>query len=57
MPPNMPSKPIICNILSKRPLGDTEKANVKRIQKDVVSFNFHDEIDDSELLKAELNST
>ena len=56
-PPNTPSKPIICNILSKRPLSDTEKANMKRIWKDVVCFNFHDEIDDSELLKAELNST
>ena len=27
-PPNTPSKPIIHNILSKRPLRDTEKANV-----------------------------
>ena len=52
-PPNTPSKPIICNILSKRPLSDTEKGNMKRIWKDVVCFNFHDEIDDSELLKAE----
>ena len=32
-PPNTPSKPIIHNILSKRPLSDTEKANVKRIEK------------------------
>ena len=56
-PPNTSSKPIICNILSKRPLSDTEKANVKRIWKDVVAFNFHDEIDDSQLLTAELNST
>ena len=31
MPPNTPSKPIIHNILSKRPLSDTEKANFKRI--------------------------
>ena len=30
-PPNTPSKPFIHNILSKRPLSDTEKANVKRI--------------------------
>ena len=30
-PPNTPSKPIIRNILSKRPLSDTEKANVKGI--------------------------
>ena len=29
-PPNTPSKPIICNILSERPLIDTEKANIKR---------------------------
>ena len=43
-PLNTPSKQIICNILSKRPLSDTEKANMKRIQKDVVSFNFHDEM-------------
>ena len=56
-PSNTPSKPIICNILTKRPLSDTEKANVKRIQKDVLSFNFHDEIDDIEFLTAELNST
>ena len=48
--PNTPSKPIICNILSKETLSDTEKANVKRIQKDVVPFNFHDEIDNSQLL-------
>ena len=54
-PPNTPSKPMICNILSKTPLSDTEKANMKRIWKDLVSFNFHDEIDDSQLLKAELN--
>ena len=54
-PPNTPSKPVLCNILSKRPLSYTEKANMKRIQKDVVTYNFHDEIDDSELLKAECN--
>ena len=56
-PPNTPSKQIIHNMLTKRPLSDTEKANVNRIQKDVVAFNFHDELDDSQLLIAELNST
>ena len=56
-PPNTPSKPIIHNILSKRTLSDTEEANVKRIQKDVVCFNFHAEIDDSKLFTVELNST
>ena len=56
-PPNTPSKPFIHNILTKRPLGDIEKAYVKRIWKDVVAFNLHDEIDDSQLLTAEFNST
>ena len=51
------SKPIMHNILTKRPLSDTEKANLKRVWKDVVTYNFHDEIDDSQLLKAEFNST
>ena len=55
-PPNTPSEPIIHNILIKRPLSDTEKANLKRVQKDVVTYNFHDEIDDSQLT-AEFNST
>ena len=50
-PPNTP------NVLSKRPLSDTEKANMKRIQKDLVTFDFHYEIDDSQLLASELNST
>ena len=56
-PPNTPSKPIIHNTLSKRPLSDTEKANMKKIWKDVVTYNFHDEIDDSQLLAAASNST
>ena len=55
-PPSTPSKPVICNILTKRPLSDTEKANMKRIWKNVVMYNFHDEIDDSQLLTVELNS-
>ena len=38
--PVTPSKPVICNILSKRPSSDTEKANMKRIQKDVVTYIF-----------------
>ena len=40
-PPNTPSKPIICYIQTKRPLSDTEKANLKiRVRKDVVTYNF-----------------
>ena len=56
-PPSTPSKPVICDILTKRPLSDTEKTNMKRIWKNVVMYNFHDEIDVSQLLTAELNST
>ena len=56
-PPSTPSKPVICNIQTKRPLSDAEKANMKKIWKNVVIYNFHDEIDDSQLLTAELNST
>ena len=56
-PPNTPSRPITHNILTQRPLSDTEKANLMRIWKDVVTFDFHDEIDDSQLLASELNST
>ena len=56
-PPSTPSKAVICNIQTKRPLSDTEKANMKRTRKNVVIYNFHDEIDDNQLLTAELNST
>ena len=41
-PPSTPSEPVICNILMKRPLSDNEKANMKRIQKNVVIYNFND---------------
>ena len=54
-PPNTPSKPIIHSIMSKRPCSDTEQGNFKRIRKDVVTYNFHDEIDDAQLLTADLN--
>ena len=54
-PPNTPLRPIIHNIMSKRPFSDNEKANFKRIRKDMVTYNFHDEIDDTQLLTADLN--
>ena len=54
-PPNTPSKPIMHDIMSKRPFSNTEQANLKRIRKDVVTYNFHDEIDDAQLLTADLN--
>ena len=55
--PNTPSKPIIQHILSKRPLTDTEIGKMPKIWKDVVIYDFHDEIDDSKLLTSERNST
>ena len=54
-PPNTPSKPITHNIVSKRPFSDTEEANVKRIRTDVVTYTFHDEMNDTQLLTADLN--
>ena len=54
-PPNTPSKPIILCYMSKRLLSDNEKAKVQRMRKDVVTYNFHDEIDDTQLLTADVN--
>ena len=52
-PPNTPSKATLHNILSKRPVSNTQQANCKRIRKDTVLYNFHDEIDDAQLLTAD----
>ena len=41
--------------MSKRPASNNEKANFQRIRKEVVTYNFHDEIDDAQLLTAHLN--
>ena len=56
-PPSTPSKPVICNIQTKRPLSDAEKANMKKIRQNVVIYNFNDEIDDNQLLTADSNLT
>ena len=55
-PPNTPSKATLHNIMSKRPFSNTQQVNFKRIRKDPVLYNFHDEIDDAQLLTADLNS-
>ena len=39
-PPSTPSKPVICNIQTKRPLSDTEKGNMKRIWKKCCYLQF-----------------
>ena len=54
-PPYTPLKSIMHNILSKRPFSVTEKASVKGVSKYEAAFNFHDEIDDNQLLTGELN--
>ena len=41
--------------MSKRPFSDTEQSYFKRIRIDVVTYNFHDDIDDAQLLTADLN--
>ena len=46
-PPNIPSKATFHNIISKRPVSNTQQANFKRMRKQVVTYNFHDEIDDA----------
>ena len=42
--------------MSKRPSSDTEQANFKIIRKQVVMYNFQDEVDDAQLRTADLNS-
>ena len=53
--PNTPSKATLHNIISKRPISNTQQANFKRIRKDTVLYNFDDEIDDAQLLTANCN--
>ena len=54
-PPNTPSKPTSHNIITKTPVSTTQKHNFQRLSKQVVVYNFHNEIDDAELLKADCN--
>ena len=54
-PPNTPSKETVQHIINKRPVSNTEQAHFKRIRKDTVLYNFHDEIDDAQLLTADCN--
>ena len=55
VPPNTPSKATLHNIISKRPVSNTQQANFKRMRKQVVMHHFHDEIDDAQLLTADCN--
>ena len=52
-PLNTPSKATSHNIITKTPASTTLKSNFQRISKQVVMYNFHNEIDDAELLKVD----
>ena len=52
-PPTTPSKAILHHIIMKTPLSTTPKSNFQRISKQVVMYNFHNEIDDAKLLKVD----
>ena len=54
-PPNTPSEGTSHNIISKRPVSNTQQSNFQRMRKQVVVYKFHDEIDDAELLTADCN--
>ena len=54
-PPNTPSKATLQQIMHKRPVSNTQQAHFKRIRKYTVLYNFHDEIDDAQLLTADCN--
>ena len=51
-PPNTPSKATL-HYITKTPVSTTPKSNFERISKQVVMYNFHNEIDDAELLKVD----
>ena len=50
-PPNTPSKATQHNIITKTPVSTTPRSKFPRISKQEVMYNFHNEIDDAELLK------
>ena len=52
-PPNTPSKATLHNIITKTPVSTTQKSNFQRMNKHVVMYKFHNEIDDAELLKVD----
>ena len=52
-PPNTPSKVRLYNRITKTAVSTTPKSNFQRISKQVVMYNFHNEIDDAELLKVD----
>ena len=52
-PPSTPSKATLHNIITKTPVSTIPQSKFPRIRKQVVIYNFHNEIDDTELLKVD----
>ena len=52
-PPNTPSKATLHNIITKTPVRTTPRSKFVRISKQEVIYNFHNEIDDAELMKVD----
>ena len=52
-PPTTPSKATLYNIITKTPVSTTPRSKLPRISKQEVIYNFHNEIDDTELLKVD----
>ena len=52
-PPTTLSKATLHNIITKTPVSTTPRSKFPRISKQEVIYNFHNEIDDTELLKAD----
>ena len=52
-PPNTPSKSTLHNIITKTVVSTTLRSKFLGISKQEVMYNFHNEIDDAELLKVD----
>ena len=52
-PPTTQSKATLHNIITKTPLSTTSRSKFPRISKQGVIYNFHNEIDVTELLKVD----
>ena len=55
-PPNTLYKATLHNIITKTPLSTTPRSKFPTISKQEVIYNFHNEIDDAELLKVDLTN-
>ena len=52
-PPNTPSKTTLHNIITKTTVSTKPRSKFARISKQEVIYNFHNEIDDAELIKVD----